>query len=143
MEQAVLQREEFLRVEAVRALYLKVQAELLQFVEAREEAKRAEAERLEAERAEAERLEAERIEAAEKTESLRLRAVIKQAEFEKEERERPEVEKADALMLAELEAKKAEAAGKAPMISDPRVAIMEKSLEEIKAEQKFKEVLEK
>jgi hypothetical protein len=84
------------------------------------------------------------LEAAEKAEFLRVQAEIEQAEIERQELERAEAEKSEALMLAELEAKKAEAAGKAPMISDPRVDNMEKSLEVIKAEQKmFKEVLEK
>jgi hypothetical protein len=62
---------------------------------------------------------------------------------EQAEKERAEVEKDEALMLAEKEANKAEAVEKAPLISDPRVDIMEKSLEEIKAEQRqFKTVLE-
>ena len=84
------------------------------------------------------------LEAAEKAEFLRVQAEIEQAEIEREELERAEAEKTEALMVAELEAKKAEAAGKAPMTSDPRVDSMEKSLEVIKAEQKmFKEALEK
>ena len=46
-------------------------------------------------------------------------------------------------MLAEIEAKKEEAAGKAQIIYDPRVDGLEQSLEEIKAEQKtFRAVLE-
>ena len=45
-------------------------------------------------------------------------------------------------MRAETEAKKAEAAGKAQINSDPRVNGLEQSIEEIKAEQKeFKEAL--
>ena len=63
---------------------------------------------------------------------------------EKAEQERTEAEKAEALKKAEIEAKEAEAAGKTVVISDPRIDIMEKSLEEIKADQKvFKEVLNK
>ena len=82
------------------------------------------------------------LEAAEKAEFLRIQAESEQAEIEREELERAEAEKAEALMLAEIEAKKAEAAGKAQIISDPRVDGLEQSLEEIKAEQKeFKEAL--
>ena len=113
---------------------MKVQAELIQVVVEREESKRAEAARLEAQRLEIERIHAERLE-AERLERERLEA-------KRIEAERAEAENSGALVLAELEAKKAEAAGKASMISDPRVDNLEKSLEEIKAEQKmFKETL--
>src|ERR1044072_2650219 len=107
------------------------------------------------------------LEAAEKAEFLRDQAEIEQAMLEREELERAEAEKAEALMLAEIKAKKleaekleaerleaerienarikaekAEAAGRAPMNSDPRVDNLEKSVEEIKADQKeFKEAL--
>ena len=59
-----------------------------------------------------------------------------------EEREARELaEKAEP---EKIEAKESEVAGKAQMISDPRVDNLEKSLEEIKAEQKeFKEALKK
>src|ERR1044072_8888692 len=115
------------------------------------------------------RAEAEKssLEAAEKAEFLRIQAELEQAVTEKEEFERAEAEKAEALMLAEIKAKrleaeklkaerqeaerienarieaeKAEATGKAPMNSDPRVDNLEKSVEEIKADQKeFKEAL--
>ena len=61
---------------------------------------------------------------------------------EKAEHEKIEAEKAEALKKAAIEAKKAEAAGKAPTISYPRVDNLEKSVKEIKADQKeFKEAL--
>ena len=80
-----------------------------------------------------------------RTEAMKQqRAEDQRLASEQAEKERAETEKTEELMLAKIEAKKAEAAGKAPMISDPKVDIMEKSLEEIMAEQKkLKEGLEK
>src|ERR1044072_8797800 len=116
---------------AEKAEFMRIQAELEQVVTEKEELERAEAEKAEAlmlaeiesKRLEAEKLEAERLE-AEKLEAERLEA--------------------ERIENARIEAEKAEAAGKAPMISDPRVDGLEQSIEEIKAEQKeFKEALKK
>src|ERR1044072_8612966 len=61
---------------------------------------------------------------------------------EQAEQAKIDAENADALMKAEIEAKKAEVTEKTSIISDPRVDKFEKSVEEIKADQKeFKEAL--
>src|ERR1044072_6491227 len=70
-----------------------------------------------------------------------MRAEIKAKRLEAEKLEAKRL-KAERIENAPIEAKRAEAAGKAPMISDPRVDNLEKSVEEIKADQKeFKEAL--
>src|ERR1044072_5147198 len=77
------------------------------------------------------------LEAAEKVEFLR-----DQAEIELFMLAREELERAEAGKIAADEAKMAEDKGKASMISDPRVDSLDKSVEEIKADQKkFKEAL--
>ena len=69
-------------------------------------------------------------------------AVDQRLAAEQAEQAKIDAENADALMKAAIVAKKAEVTEKASMISDPRVDSLEKSVEEIKADQKeFKEAL--
>src|ERR1044072_2298357 len=127
--------EESLRAETAKALFLKIQDELLEVVVAREESKRAEEKRLEANREEAKKSEAKRLE----EERLAEQRKIQEERVARELAEKAELE---TLKKAEIEAKKAEAAEEAQIIYDPRVDGLEQSIEEIKADQKeFKEAL--
>src|ERR1044072_1930682 len=124
----------------------KKRLEALQTQEEAERAEREEAARIETEKDEAARLETARMLAEE--DAIIEDAIIKQLAHDQTftaelgEKAKAEAERAEALKKAADKAKEAEDKGKAPMISDPRFDSLEKSVEELKADQKeFKEAL--